>query len=55
MSDFRLYGLQKLLVYKSQPPGLRDLLLHKERFVTGGSRTWSDRSETESMEQHLES
>ena len=25
--DFRLNGLQNLLVYKSQPPGLRDLLI----------------------------
>ena len=24
--DFGLYGLQNLVVYKSQPPGLRDLL-----------------------------
>ena len=30
LKDFWLYGLQNLLVYKSQPPGLQDLLFCNE-------------------------
>ena len=31
--DFRLYGLQNFLVYKSQPRGLRDLFMMFSTFV----------------------
>ena len=31
LRNFRLYGLPNLLVYKSHPPGLRDLLMYVVR------------------------
>ena len=44
LNDFVLYGLQNLLVYKSQPPGLRDLFLNRSLHFTKLSKV--DQAET---------